>query len=48
MDDEPIYLDEFDHADIHIEICNDDQFVTSENGKMRRRRLRKIKGKLER
>jgi len=41
-------LDEFDHIDIHIEICNDDQFVRSENGKTIRRRLRKIKDKLER
>ena len=43
MDDEPILLDEFDHIDIHIEICNDDQFVRSENRKTIRRKLRKIK-----
>ena len=34
MDDEPILLDEFDNIDIHIEICNDDKFVRSGNGKM--------------
>ena len=45
MDDEPIYLDEFDHADIHIEICNDDQFVKIENRKTIKR-LRKIKDKM--
>ena len=33
VNDEPIFLDEFDHIDIHIKICNDDQFVRSENGK---------------
>ena len=43
-----ILLDEFKHIDIHIEICNDDQFVRSENEKMIWRRLRKIKDKLER
>ena len=47
IDDEPILLHEFDHIDIHIEICNDDQFVRSENGKTISRRLRKIKDKLE-
>jgi len=47
MDDEPILLDEFDHIDIHVEICNDDQFVRSKNEKIIRR-LRKIKDKLER
>ena len=36
------------NIDIHNEICNDDQFVRSENRKMIRRRLRKIKDKLER
>jgi len=29
MDDKPILLDEFNHINIHIEICNDDQFVRS-------------------
>ena len=48
MDDEPILLDEFDHIDIHIEICNDDQSVRSEDEKIIRRRLRKITDKLER
>ena len=34
MDDEPILLDEFDHIDIHIEICNNHQFVSEkENDK---------------
>jgi len=48
MDDEPILLDEFDNIDIHIKICNNDQFVKSENEKTIRRRVGKIKDKLER
>jgi len=47
MDDEPILLDEFHYIDIHIEICNDDQFVRCKNRKTMRR-LRKIKDKLGR
>ena len=33
MDDELILLDEFDHIDIYIEICNDDEFVRVKMGR---------------